>query len=161
MGMLKTMSNEDKIRILWCTVWLLDECPSFSWIISAEVTQPVSLCVLLQSRWRKSILESRKCPHRPGESSASHVLRWETSGNCQRGDCLCFTSFLRIQLVATIRLQPPLLVVGGTAGNNSFFVCSNCMYACTHFCGHTKHKELKGIPLSNSMFCLCQVIFSH
>lgn len=134
---------QTRIRSDFCDsiVWLLDECPSFSCIISAEVAQPVSLRVLLQSRWRKSILESRKCPHRPGESSASHVLRWETSGNCQRGGCLCFTSFLRIQLVATIRLQPPLLVVGGTAGNNSFFVCSNCTYACTHFCGHTKHKE--------------------
>lgn len=60
----------------------------WSCIISAELTQPVSHCCVVQSRWRKSVLESRKCPHRPGESSASHVLCWETSGNCQRGNCL-------------------------------------------------------------------------
>lgn len=49
--------------------------------------------LVVQSRWGKSLLESRKCPHRPGESSASHVLCWETSGNCQRGDCLYFHLF--------------------------------------------------------------------
>lgn len=43
---------------------------------------------VVQSRWRKSILEPRKCPHCPGESSASHVLCWKASGNCQRGNCL-------------------------------------------------------------------------
>lgn len=61
-----------------------------------------------------------------------------------------------LQSVATIRLQPPLLFLYGTAGNNSFFVY---MIACIHFTGHTQYK--KESHLSTVCFHFLTLIFFY
>lgn len=125
-------------------------CPAPYCAISTEVDEPVSLSVSLQSRWRTSILESRKCPHRPGESSASHVLCREASRNCQRGDCLRFTYSLRVQSVAAIRPHPPLGVAWWKAGNHIFSV--KCVCIPRIFLGTNKELHNK------SLFTICFVV---
>lgn len=96
----------------------------WSCMISAELTQPVSHCCVVQGRWGKSLLESRKCPHRPGESSASHVLCWETSGNCQRGSCLHFHLFPQRESDNNWATPPSTGCIGSCMGSHSLAKCS-------------------------------------